>query len=158
GYITLTLSDKQGNPLPAHASVAVRKTSALSDAMPDISINNFLLSNGESTGTGFSRPVPVFDWAAIVHHPLSSIPFPKETEGITIKGKLLNQDGQPMAQQRVVLSVAGPETWFQYDYTQEDGTFHLLIERVFGEKKVVIQAPEVDGPYQIVLEGEENQR
>src|SRR5690606_7375485 len=83
---------------------------------------------------------------------------PKETEGITIKGKLLNQDGQPMAQQRVVLSVAGAENWFQYDYTHEDGTFHLLIERVFGEKKVVIQAPEVDGPYQIVLEGEENQR
>jgi hypothetical protein len=146
----VSLSDHQGNPVAAHASVAVRKTSALSDAMPDIHINNFLLSRSEV------RPTPDFDWTHIIRQPVQAIHFPRETEGITIKGKLFYPDGQPVAQQRVILSVAGTETWFQYDYTQENGSFHLLIERVFGEKNVVIQAPEMEEPYQIVLDEAKN--
>ena len=155
GLISVSLSDNQGNPVAAHASVTVRKTSALSDAMPDIHINNFLLSGSERMG--LTQPTPVFDWTDIIHQPAQAVHFPKEKEGITIKGKLLYPDGQPIAQQRVVLSVAGTETWFQYDYTQEDGSFHLLIERVFGEKNVVIQAPEMEESYQIVLDEAKDQ-
>lgn len=154
GQFTLALSDQQGNPLAAHASVSIRKANALSNKMPAVHIENTLFARDEKIDS--FQSTHDFDWNRIMQQPLQKIHFPKETEGITISGKLLTSGGAPIGQEKVVLSVAGYDTWFQYDDTGEDGSFQLLIERVFGKQDVVIQAPEVDGNYQIVLDEDKN--
>lgn len=150
GQITLALSDQQGNPVSAEASVSIRKVNVMSDAIPKVHINQSFIPKEDSAG--FSHSYHDFDWHDIIEQSLPEVRFAKETEGIQIKGKLLTTDGAPLGGQRVVVSVAGEEPWFQYDDTQEDGSFRLLIERVFGEKNVVIQAPGVEESYQIILE------
>ncbi len=167
--LTLSLSRQDGKPLDAFASVSIRKKEAISDQLPPTNIAKYLYggnaprekkaSDAPLGGAKESRFTAInlasgFPWTKAVGRPVADIQYPKEDEGILISGKLLTLQGQPIADERVILSVTGKNLWFQYDYTKADGSFNLLIERVFGEKEVVIQAPELKDEYQIVLEEE----
>ncbi|QIA09302.1 hypothetical protein [Draconibacterium halophilum] len=69
----------------------------------------------------------------------STIPAFSEKEGILLSGKISNKKTGEAANELVLLSVTGNETYFDYYYPDSTGVFHFLLGNAMGTANVILQ-------------------
>lgn len=75
-----------------------------------------------------------------------------EDKGIVISGKVTDKNSQlPVSNATVFLSIPDSIPGFQYAFTNNDGSFNLLLKDMYGQMPVVIQAVEKNEELKLTL-------
>ena len=67
------------------------------------------------------------------------IPAFPEKDGVLISGRLSNKETGDTANELVLLSVAGNETYFDYYYPDSTGMFHFFLGNAMGSANLILQ-------------------